>query len=162
MDPEAFGEGILPIAVIVILIIVQIFLMRRRKGGRSQEGMIQSLIMEVRLNQALVDSYDQREKPKAFTTTSYTLYKNRLDFLRSEIQNSLADAYMLIEDFNQQIKAMKNYKSSGYLITFDIHRLDEPLRKSREGLEQWLMVATGSKEPSTEYPGMFDSLFGGR
>lgn len=162
MDPEAFGEGILPIAVIVILIIVQIFLMRRRKGGRSQEGMIQSLILEVRLNQALVDSYDQREKPKAFITTSYTLYKNKLDFLRSETQNLLADAYMLIEDFNQQIKAMKNYKSSGYLITFDIHRLDEPLRKSREGLEQWLMAATGSKEPSTEYPGMFDSLFGGR
>ena len=69
---------------------------------------------------------------------------------------------MLIDDFNQQIKAMKSYKSAGYLITFDIHKLNEPLRKSQEGLEQWLLAATGSKEPTTEYPSMFDSLFGGR
>jgi hypothetical protein len=162
MDFEAFGDGILPVIVIIGLIIVQIFLTRRRKGGRSEEGMVQSLILEVRLNQAIVETYDRREKPKAFTVTSYQLYKNKLDFLNSPLQNSLADAYMLIDDFNQQIKAMKNYKSSGYLITFDIHRLDEPLRKSREGLEQWLQINTGSKEPTTEYPGMFDSLFGNR
>jgi len=162
MDFDAIGENILPIVIILGLIILQFYLGRRRRGEKTQRGVVQSLLLEVRLNQALLGTADQREKPKAFEVTSWKIHKNRIDFLSQSLQGALNDAYMIIEDFNQQIKVTKKYKSAGYLVGVDVDKLKEPLNKSREGLEQWLLSATGSKEPATEYRSMWDSLFGGR
>ena len=162
MGFENLGDNIIPIIIIVGLILLQVIIGRKRRGERTQQAIIQSLLLEVRVNQALVDTYYQRDKPKMFEVTSWQMYKNKLDFLSQSLQGTLSDAYMIIEDYNQQIKAAKRFKSTSYMVSVDINKLQEPLNKSREGLEQWLLSATGSKEPRQEYRSMFDDLLGRR
>lgn len=162
MGFESLGDNIIPILIIVGLVVLQIVLGRKRRGEKTQQGIIQSLLLEVRLNQALVDAYFQREKPKTFEVTSWHMYRNKLDFLSQSLQGALSDAYMIIEDYNQQIQAAKKFKSTSYIASVDVNKLKEPLNKCKEGLEQWLMSATGTKEPRQEYRGMFDDLLGRR
>lgn len=162
MGFENLGDNIIPIIIIVGLILLQVVIGRKRRGERTQQGIIQSLLLEVRVNKALVDTYYQRDKPKAFEVTSWQMYKNKLDFLSQSLQGTLSNAYMIIEDYNQQIKAAKKFKSTSYMVSVETNKLQEPLNKSREGLEQWLLSATGSKEPRQEYRSMFDDLLGRR
>jgi len=162
MDFDTLGDNIIPILIVVGLIILQLFVGRKRRGAKSQQQIVQSLLLEVRLNQTLVETFNQREKPKKFENTGWRLYKNRLDFLSQSIQTDLTNAYMIIDDFNIQIESAKKFKSTSYMVSVDANRLQEPLRKCREELEKWLQLSTGSREPETEYRGMMDNLFGGR
>jgi hypothetical protein len=162
MGFESIGDNIVPILIVLGLILLQVVLGRKRRGEKTKQGIIQSLLLELRVNQALVDTYYQREKPKTFEVTSWQMYKNKLDFISQSLQVALSDAYMIMEDYNQQIKAAKKFKSTSYIVGIDLKKLEEPMNKSREGLEQWLLSATGTKEPRQEFRSMFDDLLGRR
>lgn len=162
MGFESIGDNIVPILIVLGLILLQVVLGRKRRGEKTQQAIIQSLLLEARLNKALVDTYYQREKPKTFEITSWQMYKSKLDFLSQSLQVALSDAYMIMEDYNQQIKAAKKFKSTSYIVGIDLKKLQEPMNKSREGLEQWLLSATGTKEPRQEFRSMFDDLLGRR
>ena len=160
-----FGDigGNLPIIVVIIgLILLQIFLIRRRKPETTHRAIVQSLLSEVRLNQALVEAAYLQQKPRKFAVTSWHMNKRKLDSLQQSLQGSLSEAFGMAEDFNQQIEAAKKYKSAAYMAGVNMDKLKEPLAESRQGLEEWLQLKTGTKEPSLEYPGLFDSLFGKR
>ena len=162
MDFVAFSDNIFPILIVVGLIVLQIFLGRRRRGARSQQQIVQSLLLEIRVNQALAETFMQREKPRKFDINGWRLYKNKIDFLSQSLQTDLSNVYMIMEDYNIQIESAKKFKSTSYMVSVDVNRLHEPLKKCREELEQWLQLSTGSREPQTEYRGMMDNLFGGR
>jgi hypothetical protein len=68
----------------------------------------------------------------------------------------------MIEDFNLQIASARKYKSMDYLAGVGVEKVKDPLAQSREGLEQWLLARTGSRQPPPRYPGLFEGLFGGR
>lgn len=160
-----FGDigGNAPIIVVIIgLILLQIFLMRRRKPETTHRAIVQSLLAEVRLNQALVEASYLQQKPKKFAVTGWHINKSKLDFLQQSLQESLSEAFGMAEDFNQQIEAAKKYKSVSYVASINMDKLKEPLAKSRQGLEEWFQLKTGTKEPPLEYPSVFDTMFGKR
>jgi len=160
-----FGDigGNYPIIVIIIgLILLQFFFMRRRKPETTHRAIVQSLLSEVRLDQALVEASYLQQKPKKFVVTSWHMNKSKLDFLQQSLQGNLSEAFGMAEDFNRQIEAAKKYKSASYMASVNMDKLKEPLAKSRQGLEEWLQSKTGTKEPPLEYPGIFDTLFGRR
>ena len=136
--------------------------MRRRKKETTPGEIVQSLLSEVKLNQALAESYHLRQKPRKFEAVSWRRNKGKLDFLSQSLQTILSDTFMLAEDFNQQIEAAKKYKLASYIVNIDVSKIKEPLAKSRQGFEEWLLVNRGTKEPPPKYPGLFDSFFGGR
>ncbi len=162
MDFGALGENVPLLLLIVGLILVQFFFMRKRKPEVTRQEITQSLLSEVKLNLALVETSNLRPKPKKFETVSWQRNKNKLEFLDKSLQSVLSNAFMLVEDFNQQIDSSKKYKSASYVINVDVGKLKGPLTKSREGLEEWFQTKAGSKEPPPKYPGIFDSFFGGR
>ena len=162
MDFGAIGENIPIIVAIIGFILLQFFLSRRRKPETTHQEIAQSLLTEVKLNQALVESYHLRQKPKKFETVSWRMNKNKLDFLSQSLQGVLSDTFMVAEDFNQQIEAAKKHKSASYMVNVNVDKLEEPLAKSKQGLEEWLQDNVGTKEPPPKYPGMIDTLFGGR
>lgn len=162
MDFSAIAENFPLIASIVGLILLQIFLRRRRRSERTQGEIVQNLLSEVKLNQALVETSHLRQKPKKIETVSWQRTKAKLDFLDSSLQVALSDAFTMAEDFNQQIDAANKHKSASYMASVNMDRLKGPLAKSKEGLEQWLLSTTGEKEPPPKYPGVFDGLFGGK
>ena len=161
MDFEGIG-GYFPLILAIVVLIFLYFLRRGRKPEISHREIARGLLSEVRLNQAIVGTFDQRKKPKKLEVVSWRRNKPKLDFLGRSLQGVLSDAFSIIEDFNQQIEAVKKHKSTNYMGTLNVDKLKGPLAKSRQGLEEWLLANVGKKEPRPEYPGMFDSMFGGK
>ena len=161
MDFSQIKENIPVILMIIGLILLQFFL-RRRKPATTQREIVQSLLNEVKLNQALAESHHLRQKPKKFETVSWRRSKNKLDFLNQPLQVALSDAFMLAEDFNQQIDTAKRQKSALYMLNINMDKIKDSLGKSKQGLEEWLLKNVGTKEPPPKYPSITDSLFGGR
>ena len=162
MDFGDIGANIPTILTVVGLILLQFFLRRRRKPEVTHREIAQGLLTEVRLDQALVESFHLRRKPKKFEAVSWQLNKTKLDFLAQPLQVALSDAFTTIEDFNRQIDAAKKHKSASFLADISIDKLREPLDKSKQGLEEWLLVNIGTTEPPPKYPSILDGLFGGR
>ena len=162
MDFDKIGENIPLIFTVIGLIFLQFFLRRGRKPAVRNQEVAEDLLLEVKINQALVETFPLRQKPKRFRATSWQMNKNKLDFLRQSLQIALSDAFTMIEDYNQQMEALKKYKSASDVVQINVGKLEEPLAKSKEGLEEWLMITTGKREPSPKYPGIFDDWFGGR
>ena len=162
MDFGDIGGNLPLIAAVIGVILLQFFLRRRRKPETTHQEIARNLLLEVKLNQALAETFRLRQKPKRFEVTSWQRNKTKLDFLDQPLQGSLSDAFGIIEDFNQQIAAAKKYKSASYMVNVNVDKIKEPLAKSKQGLEEWLMAKTGVKEPLPKYEGMIDSLFGGR
>lgn len=162
MDFGDIGENLPIIVMVIALIFLQFFLRRRRKPEATQREIVQSLLSEARMNLSLIEASRFRSQVKKFEAGSWQRNKNKLDFLEQSLQTVLSDAFMKVEDFNQQIEAAKKYKSASYMVNIDVDKLTTPLTKSKEGLEEWLLAQTGTKEPPPRYPGMFDALFGSR
>ncbi|MFC1928407.1 hypothetical protein ACFLXK_02230 [Chloroflexota bacterium] len=157
MDFDAIKENISVILLIAGLIIAQFFMGRRRKSETTNQAIVESLLHEIRFNEALLEGYHQRQKPRKFEVTAWKR-NNKLDFLGQSLQGSLSEAYMIIEDFNQQIGAAKKYKSAGYMASVDVDKLKKPLAKSEQGLKEWLLADTAANPPKR--PGMFDVWLG--
>jgi hypothetical protein len=162
MDFGNTGQTILFVAVIIGLLLLQFVFRRRRSPATTQQQIVQSLLAEVRFNLRLAEVLSLNWQAKKFITTGWQIDKNKLDFLEQSLQSTLSDAFAIAEDFNQQLVVAKKYKSSSYMANIDMAKLKEKLTKSREGLEEWLLSKTGTKEPSTKPPSMTDILFGGR
>lgn len=159
-----FGDiaGNIPFILLVIGLILLQFFLRRRKPELANREIVRNLLSEVKLNHALAESFHLRQRLRKFEVTSWERHKNKLDFLKQSVQTALADAFMMVDDFNRQIETFKKHKSTGYMASMDVDKVKKPLAKSQEGLEQWLQTAVGVKEPSPEYPSITDDLFGSR
>lgn len=154
--------GSIPFILTVVLLLVVFYFFRGRGGGvRNRPELIQSLLSEVKLDQALLETFNLRQKPKKFETTSWQIYENRIDFLEEWLQDALAKAFGMIEDFNQQIQIAKKEKSVSYM-NIDVAKLRGPLAKSKKGLEDWLEETTGHRELPIRYPSPFGWFFGER
>ena len=162
MDFGDIGENLPFIALIIGLILLQFFLRRRRSPETTQERIAELLASEVRVNLRLAEVLAAGEPIKRFITTNWRINKNKVDFFEQALQVALTDAFTIAEDYNQQVNAAKKFKSAGYIASIDVEKLKDKLTKSKEGLEQWFLSKTGSKEPPPKTPGMFDSLLGGR
>ena len=162
MDFGDIGENLPIIGLIIGLILLQFFLRRRRSPVTTQQGIVESLMSEVRVNLRLAEVLSSGEQIKRFITTNWQISKNKIDFLDQSVQVNLTDAFMIADDFNLQVATSKKYKSTSYLASIDVEKLKDKLTKSKEGLEEWLVSKTGSKEPPPKTPGVFDSLLGGR
>ena len=148
------------VAALIGIVILQFFLRRRRKPEETHPDIVKNLLAETRMNQALADVLQQQEKPRKFLATSWHRNRTKLDFLNEALQGIINDAFMMAEDFNEQITMAKKYRSSSYTTTLNAVKLKELMTKSREGLEAWLSKNAGQKEPPVEYPRVFDGLFG--
>ena len=144
------------------LIIFQFFVRRKRSPETSQQELVQNLAAEVRLNLRIADFFSFEYKARRFMTTTWQLNKNKLDFLDKALQNNISDAFIMVEDYNQQIAAAKKNKSTSYMANINTDKLKGLLAKCQEGLEQWLLLKTGSRNPPEKMPGMFDDLLGKR
>ena len=160
--PDLIRDNLLLLIGGVAVIVVQIILRRGKKSEKTQQDIVHSLLAEANLNHAAVEVFLKRSDPKRLTIASWQRNKNKLDFLEQPLQTVLTDAFMLADEFNQQMSVAKKYKSNSYLATFNTKRLKEMLDKGREGLEEWLLKNVGRKErPPIKYPSVIDGLFGG-
>ena len=158
-----FGEGSQwTILIPIIVIIVLSFVMRRRKPAEKTEvDIVGSLFIDVSENLKLVEKFSFRGRPKKFQTGSWQRNSEKLDFLDSSLRSALDDAFGMAEDFNKEIEAAKKYKSTSYLSAISVDKLNAPLVKSKDGLEEWLKANMEKMGPGAGRRGCLGGGLGG-
>jgi hypothetical protein len=149
--------------IIAIIAIVLIFfsLLRRRSGAAKYPEVVQALLFDVKLNQAIAIHFLEIPKPRRFENVNWQMNKDKIGFLGEELKEMLREVFAKVEEYNQQIKAAKKAKSDSYK-TIDLTRFKELLEKCRQELEDWMVQKTGQKELPPKYPTLWGSLFGER
>lgn len=156
MDPGAL------ILIVTVLVVLLLFSLLRGGGGvRRRPEVVQLLLFDVKMNQALVEAFYQREKPRRFEKTNWEISKGKISFLGEELVQTLRETFAIVEDLNRQMKEIKKSRSGSHR-DLDVSVLNEPLARSREGLETWMMDNLGTLEAPIRYPSITGFLFGER
>lgn len=151
---------ILPVIIAIIgVIVLQVFMRKNRNPVSSQQHIIQSLMSDIRINIRLVDILMRGEQIKRFSVTGWKLYKDKIDFLSQPVRTALTEAYEIAEDYNGQVASTRKYSTANYIAGINTGKMKEKLEKSKSGIEEWLMVKTGTSD-SAGKTGFFDGLLG--
>ncbi len=139
MDFGETGANAVVIIAIVALLILNIFL-KRRRGEKTPVEMAVSLLSEINRNQTLAEEFRFELSVSKFQTGSWKRNKDKLDFLDHVLRSAIDESFSMAEGFNQEIAAAKRSKSTSYLSGINAAKLKEPLAKSKQGLEEWLQA----------------------
>ncbi len=153
-------SGVLPLLITGAIVLLLFSVLRGRGGVRHRPEVIQNLLFDVKLNQVLVETFYEREKPRRFERSNWEINKSKMSFLSDELRETLRLTFGMAEEFNREIKIIKKNKALSHK-GLDVTKLAEPLAKCREGLEGWLMEALGTTEVPPRYPSLTGLLFGG-
>ena len=146
----------------LIVIVVLSFVTRRHKPvEKTPQEIASSLLMDVMANQKALDRFDTQKRPKKLKLGSWERNSEKLDFLEPPLRETLTNTFRQVEDFNLRINSAKMYKSTSYLFGVNIDRMQEPLSKSREGLESWIKEHMEQAGPSAGRQGCMGGGFGG-
>jgi len=153
-------SGALILILTLGLVLLLFSFLRGRGGVRHRPEVVQSLLYDVRLNQALIETFYQREKPRRFERTNWEMNKSKIGFLGESLKETLTMTFAAVEDLNREIKYIKRSKLSH--MDINVTKLKEPLAKCRQGLEDWMMDNLGTTEVAPRYPSLMGFLFGER
>ena len=149
------------IIAIIGIVLILFSLVRRRGGAAKYPEVVQALLYDVKLDQALAEHFLEITKLRRFENVNWLMNKDKIGFLGESLKDMLRETFKLVEEFNQQIKAAQKAKSDSYK-TIDLTRFKELLDKCRQELEDWMVQKTGQKELPPKYPTLWGSLFGER
>jgi hypothetical protein len=146
----------------LIIIIVLSFVMRRRRPAeKTPQDIASSLLMDVVANQRALEKFETQKRPKKLQFGSWQRNSEKIDFLEPSLRSTLADTFRQIEDFNLRVESAKMYKSTSYLFGVNVEKLQGPLAKSREGLEEWLKANIEQAGPGAGRQGCLGGGLGG-
>ena len=149
------------IILIIGIVLILFSLVRRRGGAAKYPEVVQALLYDVKLDQALAEHFLEIRKLRRFENVNWLMNKDKIGFLGESLKDMLRETFKLVEEFNQQIKEAQKAKSDSYK-TIDLTRFKELLDKCRQELEDWMVQKTGQKELPPKYPTLWGSLFGER
>jgi hypothetical protein len=150
------------ILIAIVAIILLLFSLVRRKGGAAKyPEIVQGLLYDIRLNQALAQHFLEIARPRRFENVNWLMNKDKIGFLNENVKEMLYEIYKLVDEYNAQIKAARKAKSDSYK-SIDLTRFKELLEKTRKELEDWMIEKTGAKDLPPKYPTVISTLFGER
>jgi hypothetical protein len=149
------------VILIIGIVLILFSLVRRRGGAAKYPEVVQALLYDVKLDQALAEHFLEITKMRRFENVNWLMNKDKIGFLGESLKDMLRETFKLVEEFNQEIKAAQKAKSDSYK-TIDLTRFKELLDKCRQELEEWMVQKTGQKELPPKYPTLWGSLFGER
>ncbi len=134
-----FGEsGNWIVTVVIAILFVANFFFKKRKTESTPLGKAAVIFTELSQNQKLVENFNFHRGVKRFMTVGWQRNKDKVDFLPTELRNSLAKTFEITEEFNSRIDSARKYKSDSYMAGIDVGRLKAPLAQSKEKLQEWL------------------------
>jgi hypothetical protein len=150
--------GVLMVVISLLVVVALVSFLRGRGNVRRHPEIVQLILNDVKMDQALVAAFYLREKPKQFERNNWELYKNHTKFLGESLSETLRMTFGIVEDLNQEIKLVKKSKTSHQGI--NVNQLTEPLAACRKGLEDWMMENLGTTELPIKYPSLLGTFFG--
>lgn len=149
IDWSEIGKVLSYLVPVVILFAVNV-LFRKQQEQKRRLTVVRSLLAEIELNQKHMEAFAFRWQTKRFKTGNWKRNKNKIDYIDQSLHATLTGAYEIAEEFNREMDVAKKHKSVSYLAGIQVDRLREPLAKSKQGLEEWLQLNKGRKEPVKE------------
>ena len=149
MDNSDFGNILIILIPIILIVIFNVFF-RRRKAEKTQPEIAMSLLSEVVTNQQIAEAATKTTQIRKFRTGSWQRNREKLDFLDEKLRDELAKAFNMAEEFNRAVDATRKFKSSSYLEGISVDRLKESFTRSRQGLEGWFEL---NKDQAMTMPG---------
>ncbi len=145
MDGD-FGSSWLILVVLAVFMVGSFFLRRRRKEGTPFE-MVVSLRSELEYNRRLMETFKLRRHARKFKMGSWRRNNTKLDFLDQPLQTTLTSTFDIAEDINRQIDTARKSGSTSYLANINMDRIEEPLAKSQQALEEWFQAHLETEGP---------------
>ena len=142
------------IPMIVLLLGVNLFF-KMRKERKTLLGMVVVLLSAVRHNQKLVENFSFHRRTGKFKTGNWEKNRSKLDFLPQELLATLSITFDMAEDSNDRIDTARKYKSDSYMAGISVDKLEAPLAKSRQELEEWLQANMQNPEYTPKRRGLF-------
>ena len=139
------GKTLAAIIPAIIILAVSIFFRKQQEKTRRIK-VVRSLLSEVDYNQKLIEAFSMQWQTKKFKTATWKRNKDKMDYIATGLRYTLASAYEIAEEFNQEIDAAEKHKSTSYLAGIRMDRLREPLTQSKQGLEEWLQLNKGKEK----------------
>ena len=139
MDLGELVDKFFPSIGIVLLVVVNIFL-RKRRAERTPAEISVRLLSDVNYNHNLTENFQTNPKIGKFKTGGWQRNMNKIDFLDPALQSLLASTFSMTESANRDIDAARKYKTASYLSGIDVRKLKEYMAKSKRGLEEWLQT----------------------
>lgn len=156
------GEGNQWMLIIpLIIIIVYTLFFRRRKAEGTQMEIASSLFFDISENLRIAEGFGLQKRPKKFRTGSWQRNSEKVGFLETSLLSDLDEVFTLAESFNQEIDAAKKQRSNIYLSGVDVHKIEGPLTKSKEGLQQWMKTNMQQAGPDAGRRGCMGGGLGG-
>ncbi len=147
-DWSEIGKFLSYLVPVIILILVNV-VFRKQQEQKRRLTVVKSLLSEIDYNQKLVDAFSLKWQAKNFKTGTWKKNTGKMDYIDQSLHATLATAYEIAEEFNREIDAAKKHKSTSYLAGIRVERLKEPLAKSKQGLEEWLVLNQSKKKLPT-------------
>jgi hypothetical protein len=155
------NAGYMALIISLILIFALYSFFRVRGGVRDKPEVVNALLRDIRLNQALVKGFHLQEKARRFEKTHWDMNKSNIGFLDEPLQELLRTTFDTVDDLNRQIKVIRKDKTRSHR-EIDITELGELLTKCREALEGWMMEVVGVTQLPTKYPSLMGMFIGER
>jgi len=149
------------LGVVVVLLLVANFFVRKRKMEKTTLGMIVTVLDELRYNEKLTGEFSFHRSIQKFRTSHWNKNKNRLDFIPTEVMVRMGKAFDLSDDVNGRINAARKYGSDSYMAAVNVEKMKKPIAEAREALGNWLEENIDDPELQPKKRGMFGGLFGG-
>jgi predicted transcriptional regulator len=153
------GKWLLIVSGAIILLLFT--LLRPRGGPRKYPEIVQFILYDIKMNQALADTFLQRQKPKTFESNNWEINKTKIGFLTETQKELLKETFALVDKFNIEIKSAKKNKTDSYK-NLDLSKFKELLARCQKELEDWMMTNIGQKELPLKYPSLTSFFFGER
>jgi hypothetical protein len=148
-DWSEIGKVLSYLVPIIILILFNVFF-RKQQEQKRRLTVVRSLLSEIEYNQKHMEAFALQWQTKKFKAGNWKRNKDKMDYIGQSLHATLTGAYEIAEEFNREIDVAKQHKSASYLASIQVDRLREPLAKSKQGLEEWVQLNKGRKEPVKE------------
>jgi len=146
---DEIGKVLGYLVPLIILILINVFF-RKQQEQKRRLTVVRSLLSEIEYNQKHMEAFSFQWQTKKFKIGNWKRNKDKMDYIDQRLHATLTGAYEIAEEFNREIDAAKKHKSASYLASIQVDKLREPLAKSKQGLEEWLQLNKGRKEPVKE------------
>ena len=143
------------LGILIVLVLVANIYFKRRKMEKTPLGTVATMLMELESNYNLTESFSFHRGIQKFKTGSWNRNKDKIDFLPTELRNTVSKAFEMSEDVNERIDAARKYGSDSYMAGIDVGKLKGPIDKSREDLRVWLQENMDNPEYAPKRRGLF-------
>lgn len=152
-------SGLVFLVISLGVILLLFSLLRRRAGPKKYPEIVQYLLWDIKLNQALIANFQTRPKVRYFEENGWLLNKYKIGFLSETVKDMLKEVFTLVAEYNAVIRASKKNKDANYR-SLDLNHFQELLTKCRKELEDWMVKTTGSVEYQPKAPGISSFFLG--